>query len=109
MAAIDKIKAHFDAIGNRTINVPEWDLVIHATPVSISERKAIYSGIEESDTHTPLVRILIIKAKDEKGDSLFSKADEPFMLNRADPKVLFRVAGQILGNDAPEARELGNS
>ena len=49
MAAIDKIKAHFDAIGNRTINVPEWDLVIHATPVSISERKAIYSGIEESD------------------------------------------------------------
>ena len=108
-SAIDKIRSHFDSLAKRKIDVPEWDLVIHATPLTISERSQIYRGVVEGDDHTPLVRILMVKAKDEIGDPLFSKADEPHLMNHADPAVVFRVASAILSNEAPNAVELGNS
>jgi hypothetical protein len=109
MAAIDKIKAHFDR--NRQSNdqrsrmgsCDSRDAGFHFGAQGDLQRnrrkRHPYAARANSDR----------QSEGRNGDSLFSKADEPFMLNRADPKVLFRVAGQILGNDAPEARELGNS
>lgn len=108
-SAIDKVSTHFESLSSKTIHVPEWDLMIHATPLTISERASIYRGIDDGDQHTPLVRILMVKARDENGEPLFSKADEPKLLNKADPGILFRVAGEILSNESPNARELGNS
>lgn len=107
--AIDRIRSHFDSLTKRKIDVPEWGVEIHATPMTIAERAQVYRGISETDTHTPLVRVLIVKAKDADGKPLFSIADEPHLLNHADPSVVFRVAAAILSNDAPDATELGNS
>lgn len=107
MSAIDKVRAHFDALAKRTIDVPEWDLVIHSSPVTIADRKRIYNGLGD-DTQTALVRVLIVKAKGPDGVALFSIADEPHLLNHADPAIVYRVAGEILNNEAPSAKELGN-
>lgn len=109
MSAIDKVKAHYDSLSRRVIKVPEWDLDIHATPLTVAERRQIYSGVEDGDEHTPIVRILMIKARDEKGDPIFSKADEPHLMHHASPAVLFRVAADIMSTNAPDAKDLGNS
>lgn len=107
--AIDRIRAHFDAIAKRKIDVPEWGLEIHSTPLTIAERARIYRGLADDDSHTPLVRVLIVKSMDDQGNPVFSKADETHLLNHADPQIVVRVASEILSNEAPDARELGNS
>jgi len=108
-SAIDKIRSHFDSLSKRKIEVAEWGITIHSTPLTISERSQIYRGVPDGDDHSPLVRILMVKAKDENGEPLFGKADEPHLMNHADPTVVFSVASKILSNEAPNATELGNS
>lgn len=103
---LDRISAHFDTLDAKVIDVPEWDVQIHATPVSIEERDRIY-GQKLGDFAT-LVETIIIKATDADGKRLFTIADRPKLLRRADPMVVVRVAGAILNNDTPKAPELGN-
>lgn len=110
MTAIDRIASHFDSLAKRKIIVPEWgDLEIYATPMTLADRSQIYRGVDSDDGHTPLVRVLIIKARDAEGRPLFSIADQPKLMNRADPVVVVRVANEILNGEAPKADELGNS
>jgi hypothetical protein len=108
--AINRVRAHFDALAPKVITVPEWgNLQIHATPVTVSEQKRIYGGKTDVDPYEIVVETIIIKSKNEKGEPLFTIADRPALMNRADPAVLARVAGEILSNAAPKADELGNS
>lgn len=109
MTPIDRVRAHFDSLGKRRIEIPEWQTTIYCTPITISERTAINSGLGENDTHGALVRTLIYKAKDESGAPLFTIADEPALLQRADSAIIIRVASEIYGTTAPKAAELGNS
>jgi hypothetical protein len=108
--AINRIRAHFDALAPRKIVVPEWDnLEIHATPVTLAEHNRIYKGKEDATAYEIVVEVLIVKAKDANGKQLFTIADRPALFNHADPGVVARVAGEILGNSAPKSAELGNS
>ena len=38
MDAIDLVREHFASLGTKKIEVPEWKLTIHATPVTLAEK-----------------------------------------------------------------------
>jgi len=110
MAAIDQIRAHFDALAPKIITVPEWgDMEIHATPVTLAEQDRIYKGRENCSAYEIVVEALIVKAKGANGNPLFTIADRPSLMHHADPSVVARVAGEVLNNGAPKSAELGNS
>ena len=39
MEAIDLVREHFNSLGNKRIEVPEWKLVIYASPMT--DRKSV--------------------------------------------------------------------
>lgn len=106
-SAIDRVRAHFDAIGTRKIEVPEWELTVYATPATIEERRRIYKNDEEN-SFAVCVEILLVKAKDADGKPLFQLEDKAALLRHADSSVIVRVASAIMASDAPDAAELKN-
>ena len=107
MDAIDLVREHFASLGTKKIEVPEWKLTIHSTPVTLAEKARLYKKSRESDMEL-LVDILLMKATSEDGKKLFTIEDKATLLNRADSNVLARVANAILADDAPKAEELKN-
>jgi len=107
MDAIDLVREHFASLGTKKIEVPEWKLMIHVTPVTLAEKARLYKKSRESDMEL-LVDILLMKATSEDGKKLFTIEDKAVLLNRADSNVLARVANAILADDAPKAEELKN-
>jgi hypothetical protein len=87
--------------------VPEWKLVVHATPVTLSEKNRLYRRSKENDMEL-LVDILIMKATDEHGVKLFTIEHKPTLLNKADSNVVGRVANAILADDSPKVDDLKN-
>lgn len=107
---LSRITAHFESLGVRTIEVPEWGLTIHASPVTVAERQRIYAGSKGDNDYETLVRILLEKARNEKGEKLFTLADKAVLLQKADSAVVIRVAAEIMsGGEPPKVDELKNS
>ena len=107
MDAIDLVREHFASLGTKKIEVPEWKLTIHASPVTLAEKGRLYKKSRESDMEL-LVDILLMKATSEDGKKLFTIEDKAVLLNRADSNVVARVANAILSDDAPKAEDLKN-
>lgn len=105
---LSKITSHFESLGVRTIRVPEWDLSIYATPVTVAERQRIFAGLKGENDYELCIRVLIEKAKDAEGKKLFTIADKPTLLQKADSAVVIRVAAEILSS-GPDSGELKNS
>lgn len=106
-SAIDSVREHFAALGSRTIEVPEWKLTVHATPVTLAEKNRLYRKAKESDMEL-LVDVLILKATDQHGEKLFVAEDKITLLHKADSNVIARVANFILAEAAPQSDELKN-
>lgn len=107
MEAIDLVRDHFSSLGTKVIEVPEWKLTIHSTPVTLAEKNKLYKKSRESDMEL-LVDVLIMKATDEKGEKLFNIDHRLTLLNKADSNVIARVANAILSDDAPKADSIKN-
>lgn len=107
MEAIDLVRDHFSSLGTKVIEVPEWKLTIHSTPVTLAEKNKLYKKSRESDMEL-LVDVLIMKATDEKGEKLFNIDHRLTLLNKADSNVIARVANAILSDDAPKADQIKN-
>lgn len=105
---IDKITQHFDSLNRRSIHIAEWDVTIYSTPVTIAERNRIYKGNKGDNDFDTIINILIVKAQDEAGKPLFTIADRPALLNKADSSVITRVASHLMGSGTPTADELKN-
>lgn len=103
-----KITSHFESLGTRTISVPEWDLTIHTSPVTVAERQRMFAGLKGENDYELCVRVLLEKARDAEGKKLFTLADKPALLQKADSAVVIRVAADILSAGA-DAGELKNS
>jgi len=108
---LSKVTAHFESLGTREINVPEWDTVIYAEPVTVAERQRIFAGSKGENDYGVLVKILIEKARDKDGAKIFTLADKATLLQRADSSVVIRVAADIMsgGGAAPSVDDLKNS
>lgn len=106
---IDRISAHFESLGSRSREIPEWDLTVHWTPVTIAERNQIYKDNASANDYETVVNIIIVKATDAEGKKLFTIADKPKLIRRADSSLLTDLAAAIMDNSAPKAEELKDS
>jgi len=107
MEAIDRIRDHFNSLGIKRIEVPEWKLTIFATPMTLAEKNRVYRKSKDSDMEL-LVDIVLLKATDEAGNKLFTLEHRHTLLNKADSNVVARVANAILSDSAPSVDELKN-
>ena len=107
MEAIDLVREHFNNLGTKRIEVPEWKLSIFATPMTLSEKNRVYKKSQNSDMDL-LVDILIMKATDESGKKLFTIEHRPTLLNKADSNVIARVANEILADSSAKIDDLKN-
>lgn len=107
MEAIDLVREHFTSLGTKRIEVPEWNLVVFASPMTLAEKNRIYKKSRDSDMEL-LVDILIMKATDESGKKLFTIEHKPTLLNKADSNVVARLANEILSDSSPKLDDLKN-
>ena len=107
MEAIDLIREHFNNLGTKRIEVPEWTLTIFSTPMTLAEKNRVYKKSQDSNMDL-LVDILIMKATDEAGKKLFTIEHRATLLNKADSNVIARVANEILADSSAKIDELKN-
>jgi hypothetical protein len=100
MALLDRAIAHYEALPQQSVDVPEW------APTPGQEFKVFFrvptaktmdaantgSGMEVS------ARLVALCALDEKGDRLFSTLDYKELMIKAHPAVIGRIANAIMAH-----------
>jgi hypothetical protein len=94
VSILDKAKSHFDKLETRTIEVPEWDAVIYATPFTMGEKKSLWKFAKDDDFEF-MVRTLILKALDKDGNKMFDISNKVELMNKVSPDVITRVVSEI--------------
>jgi hypothetical protein len=92
MSLVDKIEAHFEQLGSRKIDMPEWGVTIYAAPVTIADRKKV-DAIHPDDTSglESMIDMIIHKARDEDGNRVFDrKAGDADVLRRKVPHLVIQ-------------------
>lgn len=103
---IDRVTAHYEKEPEK-IEVPEWPdengtpTVIYAKPLTLSERQKL-KKISDDDIELAAA-LLIMKAKDSKGEPLFTLDDKQKLMRNADSKVIVRISSRILGSEVKDA------
>jgi hypothetical protein len=97
---LDRAKTHFKNQSVKMIEVPEWGengvpLIIYSTPFTLAEKDRIYKGTQEQSLKV-LVDCIILKAKDEKGDPLFTLEHKRDLLHSVSPEVIVRISNEML-------------
>jgi len=100
---IDRVKSHFDAKETKIIEVTEWGdadkpLYIYATPMTLAQKNRLYKMAKDDDL-TLMVEALIMKAKDNEGNPIFTRGDKPDLMRSCDPDILIRVENSIIGEN----------
>lgn len=100
MSILDRAVAHFDKQEIIEVEVPEWPdesgnpTVLYAKPMTLHDQKILSKFAKDSDLEF-FVRTIIMKAMDRDGNKVFDIADKITLMNRVDPTVILRIAGQI--------------
>lgn len=108
--ALDAALAHYKALGNPFVDVPEWQvpdeaaapeegkppktkpLRIFYQPLTLQEREALQTEIERDN----YLALLVAKALDDQGAKLFTIEDEPKLKRAASSHVIQRIAMLIM-------------
>jgi len=106
MSVIDKAKAHFDSLGIREIEIPEWSegekvLKVYAKPLTLAEMSKLQKLAKDDDVAL-MAYCLIYKALDSEGEKVFDLSDKHAMMHSVDKDVLARVAMEIMGTPDEE-------
>ena len=109
-AIMERIQRHFESLGTRTIEVPEWGedgkpLQIRALPLTISDKAFILQQAGH-DEFKQLVWTLIRCARTPAGDPVWHRGDRAALEREADERIIRRIAEQILLG--PTEADLGN-
>lgn len=109
MKAIERATDHFSKQTPKKIPVPQWadnngaPLDIFVEPLTVKDRDQL-SKIE--DRVGPglelIVQGIIIHARDEAGERLFTIADKPDLMNRVDPSVVLSIGAEMFRELDPE-------
>jgi len=102
---LDRARLHFRADERRAITVPEWGadgapLVLYALPVTLADKKKLHNRYKDGGLQEMYVHALIDKAQTEGGSPAFTLEDKRSLMTAVDPRVVERIAAQIL--DAPD-------
>lgn len=104
---LDRAKAHFDKQEVKRIEVQEWadedgnPAVIYSEPFTLADKKTLIKFAKEDDLEF-IVRLLIMKCRDEDGKKIFDLSDKPTLMNKVDPSIVVRIANQITEVTSPE-------
>jgi len=101
MSAIESAKKHFDSLGIKKIEVPEWGLTIYAKPLTLAEMSKMQKLAQDNDVGL-MAYCLITKALDENMEKIFSVGDKHDLMNHVDKDVLAEVTGQIMSSESFE-------
>ena len=95
--AIDRMVDHFRSTKNTRHEIPSkaWGFSIWVSPWVLGEKDRVF-GSDPIWRPRSNARLLIVKAEDEKGNSLFADVEETELLTEVDPDEIVRVAGRIL-------------
>ena len=109
MNVIDRVKAQFEALGIKKIEVAEWGeegkpLIIYCSPFTLGEKRNLFKGAKNDDLGV-LVDAIVLKAKDSEGNKLFKLDDKLTLLNNADANVIAKVATEMLSGVSYEEAE----
>ena len=109
MTVIDRVKAQFEALGIKKIEVAEWGeegnpLIIYCTPFTLGEKRGLFKNAKNEDLGV-LVDAIVLKAKDSDGNKIFKLDDKLTLLNNADANVIARVSTEMLNGVSYEDAE----
>ena len=109
MNVIDRVKAQFESLGIKKIEVAEWGeegkpLTIYSTPITLAEKRSLFKGAKNDDLGV-LVDAIVLKAKNSDGEKIFKLDDKQVLLNNADANVIARVATEMLNGVSYEEAE----
>ncbi len=98
---LERAKLHFSPMRTnlRAIYIPEWgdgdEGIFYAKALNLKDRQAIEKrGNDEFEIG---VEVIVQMLEDHQGEKAFSRADKPEMMRKIDPRVVARVAREILG------------
>lgn len=112
MSLAKRIAARQDA-DRRTIEVPEWGedesspLIVYYGPFLAIEMDKVqrkHPNFLQSMTMAGMVEIIVMKAQDKDGNSLFTIEDKPTLM-REPLTLITRVAGAFMSSESVEEQE----
>jgi hypothetical protein len=115
MAAIDNARRHFDAIGVRKIEVPEWGesddqpLAIYFSPFTLADKQKLAEVGEREGFLARLADALIMKATDAEGKKLFTIDEKRALRTKVDPDVIARVVAEMMRTPSVDDMEKNSS
>ena len=109
MSVIDRVKAQFESLGIKKIEVAEWGeegkpLIIYSQPMTLAETRNLFKGAKNDDLGV-MVDVIVLKSKDADGNKIFKLDDKLVLLNNADANVIARVATEMLAGVSYEEAE----
>jgi hypothetical protein len=109
MKAIDRAKAHFEALEERKIAIPEWGedgqpLEVFCKALTLQEKAKLYRMAQDNDLLL-FAYAIIYKALDGDGQKLFSLEDKKALIEKADADVVSRLGAFILTGADVEDQE----
>jgi len=91
MNVIDRVKAQFESLGIKKIEV-------------LAEKRNLFKGAKNDDIGV-LVDAIVLKARDGEGNKIFKLDDKQVLLNNADANVIAKVATEMLNGVSYEEAE----
>jgi len=103
MNVIDRVKAQFESLGIKKIEVAEWGE--EGKPlITLAEKRNLFKGAKNDDIGV-LVDAIVLKARDGEGNKIFKLDDKQVLLNNADANVIAKVATEMLNGVSYEEAE----
>lgn len=103
-----KVQAKQNFLEQRTpaqlkeIPVKEWGISVYYWPkLSMAEKRAVanaYRAEVSQDVQGAQIEQIIVRARDEHGDALFSEKERGDLMQRYDPAVIERVTNAMMAD-----------
>ena len=101
---LERIKTHFSSQERSHFYVPEWELDLYMSPLSLREQDKINARGKESP-YQIAVYALILKAEDEQGEKLFTLDDKVTLLNNVSFMTVEKIITAMFNSGGVEESE----
>jgi hypothetical protein len=98
MRAIDRLRkaANFEPIKQSVLLASGEELEFYVTPLTTAEREKAQKNSKTDSTNDYALQLLILKAKDENGQSLFRPGDAAVLKQEVEDEILQQMILKVL-------------
>lgn len=92
MSVLDRAKAHWAPLKRGSVDVPEWETVVHFDRLTIADQQRLQKDLKADPVGTG-VRLIIAKARNGDGSQMFDNEPSTLnaLLNDVSPQVVERI------------------